>query len=234
MSEPPLLEVQGLGVRVEGQTLLDGVTFQVARGAVHLVVGANGAGKSTLLAALLGQVAFTGNVQRSWRGSGKVAYVPQAFAVDPTLPVTALELLALSRQRLPVSFGVRRATRLRAVALLERVGLAALADRRLSALSGGELRRLLFANALEPEPELLLLDEPGAGMDADSLRRLDEEILALRARAGTTVVMVSHDAEQARRLGDAVTVLERGRARTGAPAEMLAARAVATSGAGAI
>ncbi|MEJ7727965.1 MAG: metal ABC transporter ATP-binding protein [Polyangiaceae bacterium] len=224
MDEPPLLEVQGLGVRVENLTLLDGVTFQVARGSVHLVVGANGAGKSTLLAALLGQVAFTGSVQRHWQKSGKVAYVPQAFAVDSTLPVTALELLALTRQRLPVCFGVRAATRQRSTALLDRVGLTALADRRLSALSGGELRRVLFANAIDPEPELLLLDEPGAGMDADSLRHLDQEILDLRARAGTTVVMVSHDAEQARRLGDAVTLLERGRARTGPPAEMLAAR----------
>ncbi len=140
-------------------------------------MGANGAGKSTLLSAILGQIAFDGRIAMNWTGPGTIGYVPQTFAVDPTLPVTVADFLALTRQRLPVCFGITRVTRIAIARLLGRVGLPGLEDRPLAVLSGGELRRVLLAHALDPEPELLILDEPTAGLDDAAMGILNEILL---------------------------------------------------------
>ncbi|MFO0547466.1 MAG: metal ABC transporter ATP-binding protein [Polyangiaceae bacterium] len=223
-SGPPLVEVRALTLRHEGNLVLDRVSLDVAPRSVHAVVGPNGAGKSSLFAALLGLTPFQGHVAFHWRGSGRIGFVPQTFAIDRTLPLTVEEFLALTRQRTPICLGVRRATRERARLLLERVGLAALAGRRLGALSGGELRRVLLANALDPEPELVLLDEPSTGLDPESIERLEATLLSLRAEHHVTVLMVSHDDAQVERVADTVSVLDRTIRATGPAAEVLAAR----------
>ena len=211
MTDAPdaLVEIDALTVRRHQEAILDGVTLRVRRGGVHVVVGPNGAGKSTLVAAMLGELAFDGRIALNWSGAGTIGYVPQAFAVDPTLPVTVADFLALTRQRRPVCLGLTSAARGAVRRLLDRVGLADLDRRPLAALSGGELRRVLLAHALDPAPELLLLDEPAAGLDESAMRILDEILLGLKRSGETTVLMVSHDLEQVRRVADRVTVLDR-------------------------
>jgi zinc transport system ATP-binding protein len=201
----PLLEISGLTLRPAGEPLLSNVSMSVERGTLHAIVGPNGAGKTTLLSAILGLVPFEGRIIAHWAGRGRIAYVPQQFQVDRTLPVTVADFLALTRQRRPVCFGVASATRTRISQLLDRVGLTAFADRALSALSGGELRRVLLANALDPLPELLILDEPAGGLDEASARWLDETLVSLKGEM--TVLMVSHDSDQVRRIADRVTPL---------------------------
>jgi zinc transport system ATP-binding protein len=93
----------------------------------------------------------------------------------------------------------------------------------LSFLSGGELKRVLLANAIDPLPELLLLDEPAAGLDERAIGQLEEILLGLKREAGLTVLMVSHDLGQVRRLADRVTLLNRTVERDGPPAEVLTA-----------
>ena len=161
----------------------------------------------------------------NWTGAGTIGYVPQSFAVDPTLPVTVADFLALTRQRRPVCLGLTRAARHRDRALLDRVGLPGLERRPLAVLSGGELRRVLLAHALDPEPELLMLDEPTAGLDESAVRILDDILLAAKRTGRTTVLMVSHDLEQVRRVADRVTVLDR-RVVVEGSAEMLATASV--------
>jgi zinc transport system ATP-binding protein len=107
--------------------------------------------------------------------------------------------------------------------LLERVNLPEVARRPLSVLSGGELRRVLLAHALDPEPELLLLDEPTTGLDERSAAWLADTLRAIRSAGRTTVVMVSHDLEQVRRIADRVTVLDRVVVADGAPDAVLTA-----------
>jgi zinc transport system ATP-binding protein len=158
---------------------------------------------------VLGQIAFDGRIAMSWAGAGTIGYVPQSFAVDPTLPVTVADFLALTRQRRPVCLGVTRASRTAIARLLDRVGLPGLEERPLAVLSGGELRRVLLAHALDPQPELLILDEPTAGLDDTAVRILDDILLTLKRGGQTTVLMVSHDVEQVRRVADRVTVLDR-------------------------
>jgi zinc transport system ATP-binding protein len=204
-----LLEIEGLVVRRHGDTLLDQVAMRVGRGSIHVLVGPNGAGKSTLVATILNQIPFVGRIEVNWAATGAVGYVPQMFAVDPTLPVTVGDFLALTRQRRPVCLGLTRSSRAAAARLLDRVGLSGLERRPLAVLSGGELRRVLLAHALEPEPELLVLDEPGAGLDETALRTLEDTLRQLRRTGRTTILMVSHDLEQVQRIADRVTVLDR-------------------------
>ena len=207
---PPLVEIDGLTIRRHREALLDRVSIRVPRGSLHAIVGPNGAGKSTLLLALLGQIEFDGRITLNWRGDGAVGYVPQTFPIDPTLPVTVIDFLALTRQRRPVCFGISAATRAKAAALLSRVGLSGLERRPLAVLSGGELRRVLLAHALDPEPELLILDEPGSGLDEGAAQWLEDTLAAMKQSGRTTIVMVSHDLERVRRLADEVTFLSRG------------------------
>jgi zinc transport system ATP-binding protein len=219
---PPLLEVRDLTVRRGRTLLLDRVSLGLAPASITVLVGPNGAGKSTLVAAILGEIEFAGRIRLHWRNDGRVGYVPQRFAVDPTLPLTAGEFLALSRQRRPVCFGVSRATRARVDALLVAAGLAGMATRSLGSLSGGELQRLLLAHAMDPMPELLVLDEPATGLDDGAVRQLEARLLAARAASGVTVLMVSHDLGHVRRVADLVVVLDRSVRRVGRPEQMLA------------
>jgi zinc transport system ATP-binding protein len=208
-----LVTVERLGV----PRILEDVSLEVRRGSVHVLVGPNGGGKSTLVGAILGLVEHDGRVLTR---ATRIGYVPQRFAVDRTIPVTVADFLALTRQRRPVCLGLSRAAKLTIASLLERVGLAGMEKKPLWALSGGELQRTLLANAIDPKPELLVLDEPGAGLDAASAARLDEIVLGAK-KDGVTVLMVSHDHAQARRLADRVTVLDRRVVRDGAPSEAL-------------
>ena len=204
-----LVEVSDVTVRHGREILLSNISFSVERGSLHALVGANGAGKTTLLAAMLGLSPFTGRITAHWERTGRIAYVPQQFHVDRTLPITVADFLALTRQKRPVCFGITRPTASRIALLLDRVGLKGFERRLLSVLSGGELRRVLLANALDPLPELLMLDEPAGGLDETAARWLDETLISLKGEI--TVVMVSHDSAQVRRTADRVTLLERAR-----------------------
>lgn len=201
----PALEVTELRARRGATDALRGVGLRVERGTLHALVGPNGSGKSTLLRCVLGLEAFEGRV----RVDGAVGYVPQVFAPEAALALTVRDFLGLTRSARPVCLGLSPAARARAAAALALLGLDGLEERALQALSGGELRRLLVADALERRPELLLLDEPWAGVDASSGARLESALRAFRAE-GRTALFVTHDAAQAERLADAVTRLEGG------------------------
>jgi zinc transport system ATP-binding protein len=219
---PPLVEIDRLTVRREMGTLLEDVSLAVAAGSIHGIVGPNGAGKSTLLAAVLGEIEFEGRITCHWRGSGRIGYVPQSLGVDRTLPLTVADFLALSRQRRPVCFGLARATLARVRSLLADVDLAGLERRPLGTLSGGERQRVLLAHAMDPAPELLVLDEPSSGLDESATARFEERLVALRRSSGATVLLVSHDLDQVRRLADGVTVLNRTVRGSGRVSEVLA------------
>lgn len=223
MKGPPLLEVQSVTVRRDGKALLDGVSFEVGAGTVHLLVGPNGAGKSTLFSALIGMTEFSGSIRFHFRRSGRIGYVPQRFGVDRTLPLTVAEFLTLPRRRWPVCFGLSSSARKKVEELLATVGLQGYSARQLGALSGGELQRVLLANAMDPVPELLLFDEPSTGLDETAVKSFEEALLSARRASNATVLMVSHDLAQARRIADCVTILNRSVLRSGTPAGVLSA-----------
>lgn len=202
MASAEAVRFERVSVRRGGLSILDEVSAVVPEGSCTVIVGPNGAGKTTLLLALLGELPFRGRIvmsqdggQGGAHGTGmrRIAYVPQRIALDRGLPLTVTEFLALGRQRRPLWLGVRRDVRREACELLELVHAAHLAGRRLGALSGGETQRVLLALALQRDPELLVLDEPSAGVDFEGEHLFCELLDELRARRGFTQLMVSHD-----------------------------------------
>jgi zinc transport system ATP-binding protein len=220
-----VVEIDGVTIRRQRELVLDRVSLRVERGTLHVIVGPNGAGKSTLLSALLGQTAFDGRIALNWRHTGAIGYVPQSFPIDATLPVTVEDFLALTRQRRPVCLGIASATRRVIGDLLARVDLTGLERRPLAVLSGGELRRVLLAHALDPEPELLILDEPASGLDEPSAQRFERALTELKRAGRTTILMVSHDFDQVRRVADRVTLVDRRVLDEGTPGAVLGAAA---------
>ena len=176
----PLLAATDLSVTLAGAPILEHVSAQVGPGEIVVLIGPNGSGKTTLLRALLGLVAHQGRVTR--KPGLRVGYVPQHFMRDHSLPLTVGRLIGLYA---PGEAG--------AAAALDRVGIASLAGKQVATLSGGEMARVLLARAIVRKPDLLLLDEPFAGVDLAGEAALYRLIAELRDEMGCGVVLVSHD-----------------------------------------
>ncbi len=186
-----LLEIDGLTVRRHREALLDDVPLRVRRGSAPRHRRAQRRRQEhAALGAARARSRSTGGSSLNWTGTGTIGYVPQSFAVDPTLPVTVADFLALTRQRRPVCLGLDAPTRgAPSPALLDRVGLPGLEQRPLAVLSGGELRRVLLAHALDPEPELLHPRRADQRARRRGGRRwLDEILLAVESGRGRTTV----------------------------------------------
>jgi len=190
------VRLDDVSVTIGGTPILEHVTARVPANSCTMIVGPNGAGKTTLLQAILGQISYTGTITIGTNEDGRLlrmGYVPQNLNFDRGLPLSVVEFLAAPYQKRPLWFGVTRAMRERAQAVLEQVEAIHLLDKPLGGLSGGELQRVLVAAALMQDPELLVLDEPTAGMDVRGEQIFCELIEQLRARHGFTQLMVSHD-----------------------------------------
>ena len=227
----PVLEAEDLEVRYDGQAVLDVPALEVVPGEVLAVIGPNGAGKSTLLRVLA-------LLARPTRGTVRLC---------GAAPRNEAERLAWRRRmacvfqepllcRGSVLYNARLACRLRGLARaqadrraqdwLERLGIAALADRPADRLSGGEAQRTSLARAFAATPEVLFLDEPFSGLDAPTREALLDDLGRLLAAANTTTVLVTHDRAEALRLGDRVAVLLDGRlAQLGPPEQVFGAPA---------
>jgi zinc transport system ATP-binding protein len=204
-------------VNLGGTAILRGVTADIHRGQITALIGLNGSGKTTLLRAILQEVPYSGRIVFSCGHDHTrptpqhIGYVPQRLLFDPNLPLTVVELMTLALEAKPLFLGVRRRTRERVVRLLQMVQAECLLDKPVGSLSGGELQRVLLALALEPCPELLLLDEPAAGIDFHSENEFYELIKEINQRHATTVVLVSHELSMVSRYADHVLCLKDGR-----------------------
>jgi len=191
----PAVSFTNVTVKLGGVSILENVTARVPRGSCTAVIGPNGAGKTTLLSAMLGEVPFEGSIRTAWDrdGGAKIGYVPQYLSFDRDMPVTVDEFLVMGVQKMPLWFGIRRELKAQNRALLSAVEAVHLGERRLGALSGGELQRVLLALALQQAPDVLILDEPAAGMDIQGGKLICELLDGLRKAQGFTQLMVSHD-----------------------------------------
>lgn len=197
----PIYQSLEIAVRFEGVTvkrgdicLLDQVNASVPKGSCTAIIGPNGAGKTTLLLALLGEIDYQGRILVSGNGRvPRIGYVPQRLHFDRGMPLTVSEFLAMGFQRHPLWFGVAGALRRQAREGLAQVKAEHVLDRRVGALSGGELQRVLLALALQQHPDLLILDEPSAGVDFQGELVFCEVLDNLRRQKGFTLLMVSHD-----------------------------------------
>jgi zinc transport system ATP-binding protein len=216
----PAIEFDRVGLALGNTPILDEITFRIEAGSVHCIVGANGGGKTSLIRSMLGQMPHSGRIRIHWQENRVTGYVPQSLDFDKTLPLTVRDFMAMTCQRRPVFLGVARRHRGLIADALERVGLGGKSNFKLGSLSGGERQRVLFAQALIPEPSLLVLDEPMTGLDLSG-KEILEGAIADFAAAGGTVVWINHDIVQVNELADALTYINREVLLDGAPAEVL-------------
>lgn len=216
----PAIEFEHVSLALGNTRILEDVSFEVAAGAIHCIIGANGGGKTSLVRSMLGQMPHTGRIAIHWRDNRTIGYVPQTLDFDKTLPITVRDFMAMTCQRRPVFLGVSRANGRQIDTALERVGLAGKGRLKMGGLSGGERQRVLFAQALIPEPALLVLDEPLTGLDLSG-KGVIERAIADFASAGGTVIWVNHDIVQVNEVADTLTYIDRRVLLNGAPGEVL-------------
>lgn len=218
----PAVQVRDLTVAYRGHPAVHHLSGDFAAGTLTAVVGPNGAGKSTLLGALGGTVrGYEGRIERD--PALRVAYLPQASALDRSFPVRVFEVVAMGLWSRIGSFGgLRPQDRGRVEDALAAVGLGGFGRRWLGELSAGQAQRVLFARVLVQDAGLILLDEPFNAIDA----RTTADLLALLhrwAHEARTVVAVLHDLEQVRQHFEQVLLLARERVAWGPTAEVLKA-----------
>ena len=220
-------KIEDFGVSFGTFEVFSHVNLHIHCGELTAIIGPNGAGKSTLLRALLGEVAHTGTlrfVDADDRRAGRpiIGYVPQHLRFDVSAPTSVMDLFMAALSRRPVWLCGAGKYRARAAENLARVRAAHLIDRRLGALSGGELQRVLLALALDPMPNLLLLDEPVSGVDRSGLTLFYDIVAELRAQEDLAILLISHDLGMVARRADRVVLMNRGVAAVGTPAEVFA------------
>ena len=191
------LRIQNLSVKIDNQPILTNVNMHVHCGELVALIGPNGAGKSTLIKAILGQQEYEGVISFSAPGErnrrAKIGYVPQSPAFDPGDPITVADLFACCMSRLPAFLGIFGKMRKKIVDCLDRVNAADLIDKRVGTLSGGELQRVLLALALEPLPNILILDEPLSGVDVEGIQSLMDMLDQIRQEYDLSILMTTHD-----------------------------------------
>ncbi|MBM3422030.1 MAG: ABC transporter ATP-binding protein [Chlorobi bacterium] len=216
-----VIRCEGLCVELGGAAVLRDLSFSVDEGEFLAVVGPNGGGKTTLLRVLLGlQKPSSGSVSvfgaQPGNSPGRTGYVPQRLFFDRDFPLGVMDAVLMGRIALKTPFQrYSKADREAAGEALRTVGLSSLANRRIGALSGGELQRTLIARALAGKPELLLLDEPTASVDPEMKTTIYD--LLDRLRKSMTILLVTHDTGTVSRFVSRVLCLNCGMVQREAP-----------------
>jgi ABC-type Mn2+/Zn2+ transport system ATPase subunit len=198
-----------------GRPVLEHISLTIERGEFLALLGPNGAGKTTLLRGILGLLPpLAGTIAYGIdRVASPPGYVPQRESLDPIFPLTAFEVVLMGTYaRLPLLRAVGRRERARATACLDQVGLSAVGEQPFWALSGGQKQRVLIARALAVDPQILLLDEPTAGVDVAAEDAILDVISRLNRERALTVGLVCHHLPRIRTLVHGAIWVDEGRA----------------------
>ena len=219
------LKIENLSVRFGSDEVLENVNLHMHCGQIVALIGPNGAGKSTLIKAILGQREYAGKITFSPAGGGvqslRIGYVPQSPAFKRGDPISVLDLFACCLSRRPAFLPVKKQFRSKVLECLARVHGEALIDKRLGDLSGGEVQRVLLALALEPMPQLLVLDEPLSGVDVEGMALLMDMLDEIRRTYDLSILMTTHDFSLLERYCDRVVLLAHRILIKGTPQEVL-------------
>lgn len=210
---PKVLEVAGISKRFGEKVVLEDVSFHVPVGEFLCLCGPNGAGKSTLLKVILGLTEPDAGTLRVCnlppeKGRAKIGYVPQRKAFDRDFPATPVEVVVANvRGRWPLRITAHE--RELAMAMLTKTGAARIASAQMRDLSGGETQRVFLARALATKPELLVLDEPTAGVDVGGRAAIVDLMAEISASDSIAAVLVTHNLQAIARCAERVIYLER-------------------------
>ena len=217
----PLITLDNLAVGYDRQPVLSGISLSIVRGSFTAILGANGSGKTTLLKTLLGLLpTMTGKIQIA--APAVFGYVPQAIEFDPLFLLTGFEVALMGTYgRVGAGRFVSASEREFVRECLLATGAQDFARKKFSELSGGQKQRVLIARALATKPNVLVLDEPTAGVDAAATHALLEFISRIHAERKLTILLVTHDLPLVRKHARQVIWLHQGKILNGAAAELL-------------
>lgn len=180
-----ILSVKNLSVTQDSTEILKNISFDIQKGDILAIIGPNGSGKTTLMKAILGLIPYTGKVTILKKPVSfilkKIAYVPQRFSFDRSFPLTVYEFLSLKAKKKEI------------IDALSQVGASSFFEKQIGTLSGGQLQRVLIAQALLKNPEILFLDEPTSGIDISGETSFYELIKELNKKNNLTIVFISHE-----------------------------------------
>ncbi len=219
------LRIENLSVKIGNEEILKDINLHIHCGELVALIGPNGAGKSTLLKAILGQrdssgvIAFQEPGHRSKKP--RIGYVPQSPAFDPSEPVSVADLFICCMYRRPAFFGLSSKNREDILRCLQRVHAEDLIFKRIGTLSGGELQRVLLALALEPLPNILILDEPLSGVDVEGIKALMDMLDEIRKNYDLSILMTTHDFTMLQQYADQVVLVDHAVICSGKPQEVL-------------
>ncbi|MCS7097816.1 MAG: metal ABC transporter ATP-binding protein [Candidatus Methanomethyliaceae archaeon] len=196
-----VLEVKELKVIRNGRIVIDGAEFEVLKGDYIGIIGPNGGGKTTLLLAILGRIPrISGSIKwfgkelKDFKDWHRIAFIPQdATNFDRNFPLSVKEFVVLGRLGRKAGRKINREDWEEVDLALEFMGLAEVANKRIGELSEGQKQRMFVARALVRKPEVLILDEPIAGMDASIQEKFYQKMSELNHKMNVTILMVSHD-----------------------------------------
>ena len=219
------LKIEHLSVHIGGETILDNIDLHMHCGQMVALIGPNGAGKSTLIRAILGQREYEGKITFH-EASGKeaklrIGYVPHSPAFDRGDPVSVMDLFTCCIFKRPAFLRPTKAMREKVLGCLANVHGEALIDKRIGTLSGGELQRVLLALALEPMPNILILDEPLSGVDVEGMSLLMDMLDEIRKKFDLSILMTTHDFTMLEQYCDQVVLLQGKILRRGTPLDVL-------------
>lgn len=200
--QKPLIVVENISYRLQGLEILKEISFQISRGDFLALIGPNGSGKTTLIRIILGllkpssgRVFLLGEPVEQFRQWEKIGYVPQkATQFDPFFPASVREVVAmglLSQKKFPRFITLKDETAIDQA--LEAVDMQELKNRRIGELSGGQQQRVFIARAIVNGPDILILDEPTTGVDAETQTRFYDMLAELNLRRNLTIVLITHD-----------------------------------------
>lgn len=218
-------KIKNFGVTRGRTEILHDVNIHVHCGELTALIGPNGGGKSTLLKAILGEIPHSGELKFTDAADGKIGrpligYVPQRLDFDTGSPISVLDLFLASQTGMPVWLSRSKLLQQRTLDCLDRVQARHLIERRLGNLSGGELQRVLLALALNPIPDLLLLDEPVSGIDQQGMELFYNLVSEIRRHYDLSIILVSHDLNSISRYADRIVILNKTVQCSGAPEEV--------------
>jgi len=210
-------KIENLTVKYDDTVIIENINLHVNCKELIAVVGPNGAGKTTLLKAILDEIPYSGEMHCRLKGCPNekptIGYVPQKLNFDPDSPISVADFVGMSIAKMPVWLGLSRALKQQVEASLARFGVTHLMKKRIGEISGGEMQKVLLSIAMTPPPNLLLLDEPDAGVDKEGLALFYKIISDIRKQYDISIIMVTHDLEGIKGYADKIMVLDKRRLR---------------------
>jgi len=206
------INVDSLSISYGKKKVLSDINFKIQCGQVVAIGGHNGAGKTTLLKAIIGATPYSGKITYLDSQGNKVeappiGYVPQVMDFDRLSPFSVLDMFACFSKGTPPWFKTSEKTKAIAKERLQMVGAEHLMKRKIGFLSGGELQRVMLALALTPMPQILLLDEPVAGVDIAGKKQFYKIVSGLREHLHMSIIMVTHELSIAKEYADKIIFL---------------------------